>query len=286
MNECPAQNNNSMALILLFIPVTYYIGKRSTVIQREKMSYTDRRVKVANESLQAIKFVKLNAWEEAIERLLREARRLEMRGLRKLELYKAATQPVAVAVPNLACVLTFITYVSTGNALTPSSAFAVVSLFVIIRTPFTSLPMALSQLSRLAVMSSRFDRFFEAVMRDDAEGELEDVKATWGEEGEDNNNAVEIVDGYFSWTAMTKRSIPVSSAKAEDLESATLKAVNVKIKRGELLGVVGVLVLSFRFIHRFNANTGRVASGKSSFCNAIIGEINLISGTRRLKGGE
>ena len=60
---------------------------------------------------------------------------------------------------------------------------------------------------------------------------------------------VEIKDGFFTW---------------DDDEEAltTLKDLNVSIKKGSLVGVVG-----------------SVGAGKSSLCSAILGEMKKISGT-------
>jgi len=149
-----------MSILVVFLPFSYFMGKAQTKYQKQKMVITDQRVKLSSEALQGIRIVKFNAWEQALEKVLSNVRKDELVKLRALEYVKALTTPVSVAVPNIASVLTFITYVATGNELDPASTFSVISLFVLIRQPFVTFPMAIAMFSRVIVMNNRFDDFF------------------------------------------------------------------------------------------------------------------------------
>jgi hypothetical protein len=55
----------------------------------------------------------------------------------------AAPRQVNVTIPVITSVVTFIAYAALGNELSPTVAFQVVSLFQIVRSPFSNSPPAL-----------------------------------------------------------------------------------------------------------------------------------------------
>ena len=55
---------------------------------------------------------------------------------KRFAVYRAITAPVAITIPSLASVLTFLTYMSYTADLTAETAFPVVAMFTTIRGPF------------------------------------------------------------------------------------------------------------------------------------------------------
>jgi hypothetical protein len=56
---------------------------------------------------------------------------------------------VNVTIPVITSVVTFIAYAALGNELSPTVAFQVVSLFQIVRSPFSIIPQALAILAQV-----------------------------------------------------------------------------------------------------------------------------------------
>lgn len=79
--------------MLSFAPISYKISKLQIKIQRAQMMQVDLRVKLENEALQGIKVVKLMNWEIPLQKKLEEAREIEIKALKKFQLYRAITVP-------------------------------------------------------------------------------------------------------------------------------------------------------------------------------------------------
>ena len=205
---------------------------------------------------------------------------------------KALSTPVAQAVPPLASVVTFISYVLDDNELTAATAFTTMSLFFLIRMPFVILPMAVPALAECLVAFERFSQYFE----------LETViipprNACDPEKG----GSISITNGNFKYTSQltgdeekegsTKEDVKPAAARKEDnavdgekdgrenganqeaenevAKSAsrpTLEGINLEVGNRELCVVVG-----------------GVGSGKSSLIAAILDEIPCLSGKASLQ---
>lgn len=62
-------------VILLFLPLQNFIGKRNGAIIQGINVYKDRRVKLCTEMIEGIKFIKLYGWEIAYERMIKYLRK-------------------------------------------------------------------------------------------------------------------------------------------------------------------------------------------------------------------
>jgi len=134
--------------------------------------------------------------------------------------------------------------VALGNKIVPASAFAVVSLFVIIRQPFTILPMAITQFTRALVMGRRFDKLFA----------VPSSQALLASQNASAETRLLIRGGKFSWTRPDK---------PERDKDFTLDVPELELVPGELLAIVG-----------------KVAAGKSSLCSALLCEMTKLEGTQ------
>lgn len=143
------------------MPMQTRIAKGQRKAQRSKMVHTDKRVSLVSETLNAIKVVKLYAWELAQGARLQAARADELVALRRFKLFEAFSGPVNVTIPVITSVLTFIAYAALGHEITPAVAFAVVSLFQIVRSPFGTIPQALAVYAQVQISFARLSAFFE-----------------------------------------------------------------------------------------------------------------------------
>ncbi|CAK8990779.1 Multidrug resistance-associated protein 5 (ATP-binding cassette sub-family C member 5) (Multi-specific organic anion transporter C) (MOAT-C) (SMRP) (pABC11) [Durusdinium trenchii] len=317
-------------LMSLFVPITIQFGKVQTRLQRKKMVETDNRVKMVSEMMLGIKVLKLNAWEKPLLKVLNGVRDMEMKAIRTLHYYRGITLPFALAIPNIASVVTFGAYILMGNEVTPADTFAVVSAFVIIRSPFVTLPLSITMLSRAFVSARRFTDFFElSTVRDDGEADagwprrltkgsnpsfrFGDPETTDDQYGNDDDDfadgsgraatsqisqasvdskgderdvvvrvedlgdagqasrihtydnttkyAVVAQNASFTWT------LNLAADTISDKEAFRLEHLNFRVRRGELVGIIG-----------------RVADGKSSLCSALLNEMRPISGSVELHG--
>jgi ATP-binding cassette subfamily C (CFTR/MRP) protein 1 len=126
-------------LIVIFFtfPFSFWIATKLKVLQIDQMRFKDERIKSINEILSGMKVLKLYAWEPSFEQLILGIRKTEMRIIKKIALYNAATYFIWSLAPFIVAMVSFITYVLLGGVLTAETAFVCLALFNILRFPMT-----------------------------------------------------------------------------------------------------------------------------------------------------
>ncbi|XP_046388373.1 multidrug resistance-associated protein 1 isoform X3 [Ischnura elegans] len=233
-----------LAVMIILIPVNGFIASRVKSLQIRQMKNKDQRVKLMNEILSGIKVLKLYAWEPSFEQQVLNIRNREIHTLKQAAYLNAGTAFIWSCAPFLVSLVTFATYVlvSEENVLDSRKAFVSLSLFNILRFPLSMLPMMISSLVQASVSVKRMNKFMNS--------EELDVDSVSHDKSDENPIVVE--NGTFTWNPE---------------ENAVLKNINLTVKKGGLLAVVG-----------------SVGSGKSSLISAILGEMEKVSGRINTKG--
>mmetsp|Transcript_315 Transcript_315/g.262 ORF Transcript_315/g.262 Transcript_315/m.262 type:complete len:1379 (-) Transcript_315:315-4451(-) len=275
-----------LAVMVLFLPVSIIFGKYQVQFQRKKMKETDKRIKLVSEMLIGVKVMKLNAWEGALLKILNFVRSVEMSAISKLHYFRGITLPFAVAIPNIASVMTFGSFIWMGHKLGPANAFTVVSAFVIIRAPFVTLPLSINMISRALVSESRLVSFLSLHVNteetpQEEPTEVDNVVSFRIETDEDNNKAgimpadvdpaieeqsnsntcVLMKNASFAW------SIHSGNVNESGKEAFQLKNLNLEVPKGELVAIIG-----------------RIGDGKSSLASALIGDMKKLEGDVHVNG--
>eukprot|EP01039_Chlorochromonas_danica_P003955 gene3955-4327_t len=211
------------------------------------------------------------------------------------------------AVPVFMPVLIFYTYVRLGHTLDSAKAFTAISLFNLMQFPFVFLPLGLSQYSQSLVSLKRLIQFFAAdelksyLMRyprsDGLAVHIQSATLGWVQEGElanmdmlrstlskkEKDEKDKLKKNKEQEEKNLKQKEEVAGLDNVDLQLMdteegvqgngpnrsveTLRDLNISIRRGELVAVVGP-----------------VGCGKSSFLNSLLGEMNLLSGEVHIDG--
>jgi ABC-type multidrug transport system fused ATPase/permease subunit len=168
-----------------------------------------------------------------------------------------------MSVPFLMTFATFFTFVfsSPDNQLTAEVIFVSLSLFNLIRTPLTLFPLALMDVIKLFVSINRISDFLNADELDSCYSS----EATASKETTRDNmeHVLEIRQGAFTWDRRGGEGVESAA-----LPSSTLSGINLSLRRGELVALVGV-----------------VGAGKSSLLAAILGEMAALEGQVELGPG-
>ena len=98
-----------MTSMFLLMPVVKNVVERMMSVRKQRAVYTDKRVDTTTAMLQAIRFCKLNHYEEKILKRVHEARAKEMVWVKKELSLLGWTTGMTVLTPVVACALTFIT---------------------------------------------------------------------------------------------------------------------------------------------------------------------------------
>jgi ATP-binding cassette subfamily C (CFTR/MRP) protein 1 len=311
-------------VVMIFAgPVQGVVMKKLFGVNRAMVKHTDARVESTNEALQGIQCVKMYTWEDAFAEIISKSRSEELKYLKEGAYLRGFSRAYMGALPGIVAVTSFIVYAlwSSDAAISASTLFSALVAFDQLRFPLLFYPMALAQLVQAQVSASRVEVFLglkevkageasgdgKYIREEDGDGEIIEVKA--GEASgdgkyireEDGDGEIILKDAEVYWsdpdvplddpldasrhgddsTVASSTEINVSSTDYDtekssvDMESsegliypkAALKKVSMTISKGELCAVVG-----------------RVGSGKSTLCSAVLNETCLKSGEITLKG--
>ncbi|XP_047736450.1 ATP-binding cassette sub-family C member 4-like [Hyalella azteca] len=121
------------------------MGNLFSRLRQVTAQHTDERVCIMNEIVNAIKVIKMFAWEHPFISLVSEARKKEIDSIRKSNFLKAVNMALFFTSAKLAVCLTIIVYVVTGNVLTAEKVFVTSSLINSVRISMTMcFPFAIS----------------------------------------------------------------------------------------------------------------------------------------------
>uniref|UniRef100_A0A8C6KF04 ATP-binding cassette sub-family C member 5 n=1 Tax=Nothobranchius furzeri TaxID=105023 RepID=A0A8C6KF04_NOTFU len=281
------------AVFIIFYPIMMLASRLTAYFRKKCVAVTDRRVRLMNEILSCIKFIKMYCWEDAFVRS-------EERGiLERAGLIQSLTVGVAPIVVVIASVCTFTLHMALGYDLTAAEAFTVVAVFNSMTFALKVTPLAVRALSEGAVAVKRFQRLF---MMEDREVIL--VKT------EDPYNTVEFRDATLAWekarSPATKSNPPpkkqggikrvlrreklslyISSEndkenKDEPNGQSLLTNMEQESPQSTISSTQSMRLHLDRIILLFKGSLvgvcGGVGSGKSSLLSALLGQMTLVEG--------
>jgi ABC-type multidrug transport system fused ATPase/permease subunit len=287
-------------VVMIFAgPVQGVVMKKLFGINRGMVKHTDARVESTNEALQGIQCVKMYTWEDAFAEIISKSRSEELKYLKEAAYLRGFSRAYMGALPGIVAVTSFIVYAlwSSDTAISASTLFSALVAFDQLRFPLMFYPLALAQLVQARVSAYRVEVFLglkevkageasgdgEYIREEDGDGEiiLKDAEVYWSDpnvplddpldasrHGDDSTVASSIEINVSSTGLNTeKSSVDMESSEGLIYPKAALKKVSMTISKGELCAVVG-----------------RVGSGKSTLCSAVLNETCLKSGEITLKG--
>ncbi|CAF0833288.1 unnamed protein product [Rotaria sordida] len=228
------------AVLILLVPIQLIFGRQFSRYRKATMANTDKRVQTINELVNGCQIIKMYNWEKAMEQRVRETRQHELSHIFKSSCLRAVNTALSFGTLPLISLVTFGGSWLMGQTLLPENIFSTLAFFGILRTSVTlPLPVAIEKFSEARVSAKRIDQFMQLDM---LLSKREKVK------NEKDDHAIIMEDASFSWK-----------------DTPSLFSLNLKIKKGNLVGVKGA-----------------IGAGKSTLLAAILGEINIISGRLQL----
>jgi ABC-type multidrug transport system fused ATPase/permease subunit len=149
-----------MGVIVMVVtfPAPHYTTKLFETTHKAVMEATDRRLKVMNELLGAIRIVKFFAWENEFKKRVEDSRTNELKFIRKRLLTYMWSGNVWFIIPVIIMVSVFYAY-TRDHILTASTAFTTVALFQNLRGVLDELPFIISFAFQAKVSMERVDKF-------------------------------------------------------------------------------------------------------------------------------
>ncbi len=267
-----------MASMVLFVPFVKKVVMRMMTIRRKRAVFTDKRVEVTTSMLQAIRFCKLNHYEEKFIERMHNARKSEMHWIVKELSVLGWTLTITVLTPVLASAITFMTYavMNGGNVLTSSETFTTLLLFSGLRFPINYVGQLIGKAGQGLEAVNRIADFLNREISDDVNQEttrnaisnegasveqpllvLQNGSFTVGKSNADTDSIYSTSVHSLHDTDDEKNSMiddDVESSKSKS--SFTLRDINLTVKKSEVHCIVGP-----------------VASGKSTLLHGLIGDV-------------
>jgi ABC-type multidrug transport system fused ATPase/permease subunit len=135
---------SGVGVILVLMGINYFLSKRVNYYNEEVLKAKDERMKVVEEMLDIIRFIKISTIEKFF------FNKIELKREKEISLYLKKGLLFVVIIFNfwIACPLllsaTFVTYVMMGNVLSSQIAFTMIMLSNVLEYPIHSLPTAVS----------------------------------------------------------------------------------------------------------------------------------------------
>ena len=229
--------------MILMVPVNGLIARIMKNLQKKQMKNKDARTRLVTEILNNMRSIKLFAWSTAFMNKLNFVRNdQELKTLRKIGASQAFANFTWSTTPFLVSCSTFTVFVLTRDEpLTTEIVFPALTLFNLLGFPLAILPMVITSIIEATVAVGRLTTFLTAEELQADAVQTRSPRINVGDE------SVRICDATFTWDRNDSRKC--------------LEDINFVAHKGELSCVVG-----------------RVGSGKSSFLQAILGDIWKIHG--------
>jgi len=229
--------------MLLMVPINGLIARIMKNLQKKQMKNKDARTRLVTEILSNMKSIKLFAWSTAFMNKLNFVRNeQELKTLRKIGASQAFANFTWSTTPFLVSCSTFTVFVLTRDEpLTTEIVFPALTLFNLLGFPLAILPMVITSIIEATVAVGRLTSFFTAEELQPDAVQTREPASSMGDE------TVRVRDATFTWDRNESRNC--------------LEDINFTVRKGELSCVVG-----------------RVGAGKSSFLQAILGDVWKIHG--------
>ena len=237
-----------VAAMVLMIPVNGLIARLMKTLQKRQMKNKDARSRLMTEILNNMKSIKLYAWTSAFMNKLNYIRNdQELKTLRKIGAAQSFANFTWSTTPFLVSCSTFTVFVLTQDRpLTTDLIFPALTLFNLLTFPLAILPMVITAIVEASVAVGRLTSFFTA-------DELQKDAVLRKDAVAIGNESIRVRDATFTWN--------------KDEPRRALNHIDYSAKQGELSCIVG-----------------RVGAGKSSFLQAILGDLWKIHGEVVIRG--
>ncbi|XP_071991842.1 ATP-binding cassette sub-family C member 5-like isoform X2 [Engystomops pustulosus] len=292
------------AAFVLFYPLMMLASKLTAYFRKKCIGITDQRVRIMNEILTSIRFIKMYAWEKTFKNIVQGIRRSERALLEKAGYVQSVTSGIAPVVVVVASVCTFSLHMALGYDLTAPQAFTVVTVFNSMTSALKMIPLAVRAASEASVSISRFQRLFlmEEIDINDSEKEspcpveFQGAYLTW------KSGALVICKDKKNYTsenvAAERQLIKVTQSDLEEQKCLTngtpvchtseAKQVSLSTYDVDVPVSVGTpVLLNINFSlqkGKLIGMCGSVGCGKSSMILSILGQMTLLEGSMSVSG--
>lgn len=283
--EVGAATFAGVGFLVLLAPINVLLFVKLGSLRRATLRESDLRVKTVTEVLNGVKCLKFYGWSKPFSDLVTSIRERELGYLMKMATWGAVGFSfVLLSTPIIMPVITFAVFAHSDGELSASKAFTALALFNLMRFPFAFMPMGILQFIQAKIALKRVRTLLlrsEIAERPESPVEgasIAFVGATfdWNKESPNPADSESLQAKKRGRRGKGAPAAEEDAMAAEQRGAATagrgenegqLIDVNLAVAPGELVAVVGP-----------------VGCGKSTLCQAALGEVPHISGNFGLTG--
>lgn len=173
--------------------VTLFFFKHVIAYRIQANVLTDKRVTLMREILNAMKMVKYYAWEDAYEKNVIDVRTQEAKRVTQMQFLKNATFALAMSLPNIASLLTFLAMykIDGSNMSNIAGIFSSLSLFQVLSLQMFFLPVAIGTGIDMILGLQRFQKLLESEEIRNGENDFIQI--------ENGDTALKVNNCSFEW---------------------------------------------------------------------------------------
>ncbi|XP_030562947.1 probable multidrug resistance-associated protein lethal(2)03659 [Drosophila novamexicana] len=255
-----------MATIILFIPLQVWAAKATARFKRLSAEYGDERVKLMNEIISAMQVIKMYAWEKSFAKLIARVRRKEMTAIRGT-MYVYAGLQCTDMISKLSLFLCLVTYVFTGDIVTAQKVFMVSSYYDHLNHSLLHLwPLAINSWAETFVVARRLLDFL-LQHEDPADGGVNNFTDV-DDDLQHGNYFGRLHNPLALCKSVTLRQLTASwDQSSQEKRQRHIEDISFEAEEQQFVGIVGT-----------------VGAGKSTLLAALLGELDIISGSVELNG--
>lgn len=235
-----------MGILVLFMPLQAWLGKKSANVRLKTAQRTDKRVETMYSIINGIQVIKMFGWEKAFERVIKAIRKYEGKAIAQGYHIKATLFSLEF-LNNFAVFATLVSYVYMGNSITAQKAFVTIAYFNYVNKTLVQFwPMAITSVADGWISLRRVEAFLVQ--------EVPKHEETKSSSAPDFKRGIVLKDASAYWNK-------------NDKNRNGIESINLEINEPGLTAVIG-----------------HVGCGKTTLMETILKEIPLNSGSLDLKG--
>ncbi|KAL4434857.1 hypothetical protein ABPG74_021196 [Tetrahymena malaccensis] len=270
----------SVVFLSFVFPMQNYFGKKAAYYTQKRTVKSDERVKLINEAIEGIRLIKMYGWEKAFRQMVEKIRSDEISMAIKSISIQCIEKTFSKCFVLFVATIIFCIIHYTGYELNSAKIFSTIEMLQYIRVNvmlFTG--MGISYLFELRIFYNRFidiisiketemtalnidDNVAQQQLNDNLAAQFSNFNAYWKSKAntdkKEKNQQVVILQTEGDQKMLATE----NNELIENQIKPSLKNINLSIKKGELLGIVG-----------------KIGSGKTTFLQCFLREIPMYDGT-------
>ncbi|RZC40831.1 ABC membrane domain containing protein [Asbolus verrucosus] len=149
--------------LVLIIPLQVFFGNLTSNLRIKASKITDQRLQITQETLSAIKIIKMYTWETFFGQNIAKVRKDEIKKIKHIYFAKATSLVIGGLVISITLYIIVMVYTALGNHFTAELAFFLVSCLQALRSSVTiSIPIGIAMSAELVASARRIHRVLTA----------------------------------------------------------------------------------------------------------------------------